>query len=114
MSIARGGTKIHRPDGTVETFRVQVRDSGYYNEFLNFHEAVALNEPIVGTVLQSYRNMELILSGLDSARRGEVVVLDTSIAPLSASALPLWTPAGQTDLFGGLDVTVNHEISSDT
>ena len=113
MSIARGGTKIYRPDGTVETFKVQIRDSGYYNEFLNFHEAVALNEPIVGTVLQSYRNMELILSGLASARAGEVVAIDTSISPLSAKGVPLWTPAGGNDLFAGLDVTVDREITSE-
>ncbi len=111
MSIARGGTKIHRPDGTVETFKVQQKDGGYYNEFLNFHEAVTLNEPIVGTVTQSFRNMELVLSGLDSAKAGEVVVLNTSLSPLSASALPLWMPAGQTELFGGLDVTVDREVS---
>lgn len=114
MSVGREGTRIHFPDGTVETFRIQQDDGGYYNEFLNFHDAVALDEPIVGTVVQSFRNMELILGGLSSAERGEVVTIDPGPGPLSAVAVPLWKPAGKTDLFGGLNVRVDREVTGGT
>jgi len=111
MSVGREGMRIHSPDGTVETFKVQQTDGGYYNEFLNFHEAVALDAPIVGTVVQSFRNMELVLSGLASAERGEMVTIDPGPGPLAAVAVPLWKPAGETDLFAGLDVTVDREVT---
>ena len=102
MTTGWQGTKVYRPDGSVETWRVEDDDGGYYNEFLNFHEAVTGRAPVVGTVAQSWRNMELILSGLDSAERGAVVEIPAWPTELSATAVPLWRPAGRDDLLGGL------------
>ena len=102
MTTGWRGTTVYRPDGSVETWRVEDDDGGYYNEFLNFHEAVTGQAPVVGTVAQSWRNMELILSGLDSAARGAVVEIPAWPTELSAIAVPLWRPSGQDDLLGGL------------
>ncbi|MEA2528452.1 MAG: hypothetical protein QOG89_96 [Thermomicrobiales bacterium] len=110
MTVGRDGIRIHRPDGTVETYRVEGADGGYYNEFLNFSEALTDGAPIVGTVPQSYRNMELVLRGIESAERGQTITLDDWPLPLSASAVPLWRPAGATGLLDGLPTTVTREF----
>ena len=102
------GTRVYRPDGSVETWKVEGDDGGYYNEFLNFHEAITGRASLVGTVAQSWRNMELILSGLDSAARGAVVEIPAWPTELSATAVPLWRPAGETDLLAGLPSRLNH------
>ncbi|MEA2513119.1 MAG: hypothetical protein QOJ59_2606 [Thermomicrobiales bacterium] len=110
MTVGRDGIRIHRPDGTVETYRVEGADGGYYNEFLNFSEALTDGAQIVGTVPQSYRNMELVLRGIESAERGQTIILDDWPLPLSASSVPLWRPAAATGLFDGLPTTVTREI----
>jgi predicted dehydrogenase len=110
MTVGQNDVRIHGSDGTVEAYRVEGADSGYYNEFLNFFEAVVDGAPVVGTVAQSYRNMEIILQGLHSAREGRAIAIDPWPDPLSASAVPLWRAAGATDLFGGLPTTVTTEI----
>ncbi len=102
MTIGSRGTTIHRPDGTVESWKVEGADGGYLNEFLNFHEAVNGTAPVVATVAQSWRNMEMILSGLDSAERGQTVEIAPWPTELSATAVPLWRPAGADDLLAGL------------
>ena len=110
MTVGEKEVRVHDPDGTVEVYRVEGADGGYYNEFLNFYEAVVDGAPVVGTVAQSYRNMEIILRGLQSAAAGMSISIDAWPVPLSASAVPLWRPAGETDLFGGLPVTMKREV----
>jgi predicted dehydrogenase len=110
MAIGRGEIRVHRPDGMVEIHRVEQSDGGYFNEFLNFHEAVTVGAPLVGTVAQSFRNMELVLRGIESARQGQAMTIGAWPADLSAVAVPLWRPAGATDLFGGLPTTVTREV----
>ncbi len=110
MTIGRGDVRIHLSDGTVETYDVKGADGGYYNEFLNFSEAVTGEAPVVGTVAQSYRNMEIVLRGIVSAKEGRAVEIDPWPEPLSATAVPLWRPAGATDLFAGLPISVKREI----
>lgn len=109
MTIGRQGINVARPDGTSDTWHVQQQDGGYYNEFLNFYDAVLYDTPIVGTVVQSFRNMEIVLKGLESARKGQVISLSDLPAALSATAVPLWKPRGASDLFEGLDVTITKE-----
>ncbi len=109
MTIGRHGINVARSDGTNETWHVQQQDGGYYNELLNFYDAVVYDTPIVGTVVQSFRNMEIVLKGLESARKGQVISLSELPAPLSANAVPLWKPRGATDLFEGLNVTITKE-----
>ena len=109
MTIGRQGINVALPDGTSDTWHVQQQDGGYYNEFLNFYDAVVYGTPIVGTVVQSFRNMEIVLKGLESARKGQVISLSELPAPLSATAVPLWKPHSASGLFDGLDVTITKE-----
>lgn len=111
MAIDSDGLRVYGPDGTVETHRVEQPDGGYYNEFRNFAEAVVGGAPVVSTVAQSFRNLELVVGGLASARAGQPVAMEPWPEPLSASAVPLWRPAGATDLFDGLPTTVTRETA---
>lgn len=109
MTVGRQEIRIYRPDGTVEVVRVEMADGGYFNEFLDFAEAVATGAPVAGTVAQSYRNMEIVLKGIESARLGRMVAIEEWPAPLSATAVPLWRPPGSTGLFDGLSTRVTNE-----
>lgn len=106
MSVGRSGTRVFRPDGSVEQWKVEQADAGYYNEFLNFHEALRGDAPLVGTIAQSVRNMEIITQGLASAEQGEVLQIVPGLTELSETAVPLWKPAGADGLFDGLDAKV--------
>jgi predicted dehydrogenase len=112
MSISRGGVRIHRPDGTVERWQVDMPDAGYYNEFLDFHQALTGDAELVGTIAQSVRNMEIITQGLKAAEQGGVMEMAAGPIELSAAAVPLWKPAGVDGLFDGLGVTVDHEVTN--
>src|SRR3954452_5334281 len=49
MVVTNRTVAVHRPDGAVEEHRLAEGDGGYYNEFVNFHDAVVHDAPIVGT-----------------------------------------------------------------
>lgn len=66
--------RLSRPGQPTETIPVEA-DPGYYGEFLNFYGALREGEPVVSTVEQGYRDMELILRGLDSAEQAQVILL---------------------------------------
>ncbi|HEV2065311.1 MAG TPA: Gfo/Idh/MocA family oxidoreductase [Thermomicrobiales bacterium] len=100
---------VHTADGVVDTYRIEQPDGGYLNEFLNFHEAISGEAPLVGTAAQSYRNMEMVLAGLSSAEAGTVTTLEAWPTPLSASAVPLWRPAGSSDLLDARWASVSKE-----
>lgn len=106
MTIGREAISLVLPDGTLDSYRVEGCDGGYYNEFLDFSEAVSRGAPVVGTVAQSYRNMELVLGGLESARTGTTTTIGSWPALLAEAAVPLWRPAGAEGLFDGLGTTV--------
>ena len=107
MSVGHDATRIYRPDGTVETYRVEQEDAGYAHEFTDFYDAVVEGAQPVGTVAQSVRNMEIILRGLKSARQGQVIKMDPGPEPLSQRAVPLWRPPGA----DGLGVQVTREVT---
>ena len=49
MVLASRRVTLYRPDGTVEEHHLERGDGGYYNEFVNFYDAVIHDEPVVGT-----------------------------------------------------------------
>jgi len=115
VMVVNGSTiTVNHADGEVDTHRVEQPDSGYFNEFQNFHEAIVGDAAVVGTAAQSYRNMELVLSGITSAQAGELVTIDSWPVPLSATAVPLWRPAGSDELLDSrwAKVTTEHTSGS--
>jgi predicted dehydrogenase len=109
LSFRSSEITVYRPD-EVTTWTVDPVDRpwypgryrafhrGYFNEFRNLHEAVTYGAPLVGTLLQSIRTMEIVLNGIAAARTGESVAMDETRARLEATALPLWRPHGADDL----------------
>lgn len=67
--------EIIRPGQATERVDVDTSDGGYYGEFLNFYEAVHEGKPVIATVEESYKDMELILRGIDSAEQADVILL---------------------------------------
>jgi predicted dehydrogenase len=92
MTISRNTIRIDRPDQAPEELTVEMEDGGYYNEFLNFHDAVHGKAPLVGTVEQTYRNMQIVDAGIASALTGTVISAERWPVPLSPVAVPLWEP----------------------
>ncbi|HEV2125220.1 MAG TPA: Gfo/Idh/MocA family oxidoreductase [Chloroflexota bacterium] len=106
---SRDGTRtvsIHRPDRTTEEHRIEHSDGGYYNEWLNFHEAIMQDAPIIGTVTQSFHNMLIVLRALDSAEGSGVVEMEDVPGGIAEQSIPLWKPHGATGLFDGLPCNV--------
>jgi predicted dehydrogenase len=75
IEVHEGELRLLRPDQPTETITIDDANGGYYGEFLNFYAALRENQPVIATVEQSYRDMELILRGLDSAEQAQVVLL---------------------------------------
>ncbi|CAA9562964.1 MAG: Myo-inositol 2-dehydrogenase [uncultured Thermomicrobiales bacterium] len=102
LVVANRRVAVHRPDQPTEEHRLEEGDGGYYNEFLNYYDAVVHGEPLVGTIAQSYHNMLIIARGLESAERGEALTLDDAPGGLAATSVPLWRPRGASGLLDGL------------
>jgi len=103
---SRGQVRLVGPDGSTEEYLVEPFDTGHYNMWLNFHDALIHDEPIVATVQQSFENMLVVLQALKSAEQGQHVdVLAAGVAP-PRGGVPLWRPRGATELFEGLACTV--------
>lgn len=111
LSVGPHGPRIYRPDGSVESWRIEKADGGYYNEFLNFHEALVDDAPVVGTIAQSVRNMEWVTQGLASAEQGRVMEMAQGPTMLSEGAVPLWRPMGAEGLFDGTGGSVTHDVT---
>lgn len=101
--LSVGFREIHRfsPNGQVEEYKVDA-DGGYYNELLNFYEAIVFGEPIVGTVAESYRNMAIVMRALDSAEQGRAIEIGSLPGETGEGMIPLWRPRGADGLFDGL------------
>lgn len=106
MTLAWPWLRVLRPDGSVTHFQVETSDRGYYNELLNFSDAISYGEPVIGTIAQSLHNMLVVVKALESAGSGTVQRLDEVPGGLSTAGIPLWRPRGASGLFDGLDVRV--------
>ncbi len=103
---SRGQVRLIRADGSIEEYRVEPTESGHYNMFLNFHDAVIHDEPIVATVRQSFENMLVVFQALESAEQGTPTeVVAVGVAP-GTGGVPLWRPRGASGLFEGLSCHV--------
>lgn len=109
---SRGQVRLIRPDGAIEEYRVEPTESGHYSMWLNFHDAIVHDEPIVATVRQSFENMLVVLRALESAERGGATDVRVAGAAPRAGGVPLWRPRGARELFEGLPCLVRHTAST--
>jgi len=89
---------VSHADGSAEEHEFET-DGGYYNQFINFYEAIVYGEPIVGTIEQSFLNLAVVMLALDSAESGRV--LESPDAGRETT-VGLWRPRGAQGLFDGL------------
>jgi predicted dehydrogenase len=101
-----GQVRLVRADGSIEERLVEPVESGHYNMFLNFHDAVRHDEPIVATVRQSFENMLIVMQALESAAGGRPVDVVAAGVPSGTGGVPLWRPRGARGLFDGLPCAV--------
>jgi predicted dehydrogenase len=99
---SRGQVRLIRANGSIEEYRVEPIESGHYNMFLNFYDALMHDEPIVATVRQSFENMLVVLQALESADRGQRTDVAAAGVPPGTDGVPLWRPRGMPGLFDGL------------
>jgi predicted dehydrogenase len=93
--------RLYRADGSCETYTLADPFNGFYGEWLNFSDAIRHGEPVIATIEQSFKNMQVVLRALDSAEQD--VALPVHDTPSGATAaVPLWRPRGATGLFDGL------------
>ncbi len=104
LSVKNKRVELHRSKKTA-VYDFPDQDGGYIGEFQNFHEAVTHGAPVVGTLAQSIRGMELITKALHSAETGETVVLDDAPTRLAARPLPMWMPHGADALEIAMDAS---------
>jgi predicted dehydrogenase len=106
LIVTRGQVRCLHADGTLEDDRVEPLDSGHFNMFRNFHEALLHREPAVATVRQGVENMRVVLQALASAEEGTPQeVAAPGVLPATAG-VPLWRPRGSVTLFEGLPCRV--------
>ncbi len=110
LRITNREVHLARADGGSTQYAVE-SDGGYYNQLLNFYDAVVYDEPIVGTVAQSYHNMLIVMRALDSAEAHQPMAIADPPGGLQARGVPLWRPRGSADLFAGLPTRVIEQVT---
>lgn len=107
LSVGSEGVKLRRPDGLLDEYTFAGMDGGYYNEFLNFYEAVVFGAPVISDVAQNYKNALAILRALDSAESGQWQEVPEGPGGAQAMSVPLWKPHGASGMFEGLPAHIS-------
>lgn len=97
MSINDDRIVVWKRDETT-TYTFSGNDGGYVGEFQNFHEAVTMSAPVIGTFAQSYRGMEIVTRGLQSSDEARGIEITNDLMPLFERPLEIWLPHGETEL----------------
>lgn len=90
---------LDRPSEGTTTYRTSQTDGGHLNAFINFGEAVRQQAPVIGTVTQTWRNMQIVLDALKSAETGQAIALDPFPYALTAEGIALWKSERPDPLF---------------
>ncbi len=83
---------LDRPDEGAVTYTTGQTDGGHTNAFINFGEAVRGGAAVVGSVTQTWRNMQIVLDAFKAAESGRAVSLDPFPGELTARGIDLWRP----------------------
>jgi hypothetical protein len=96
LSVGNNRVRLLGTDGTTHDHHVE-SDNGYFNQWVNFYEAIVYDEPIVGTIAQSFANLLVIQRALDSAEGHRLVSLQDMPGGLAESSVPLWRARASVD-----------------
>ena len=111
LVTSRGQTRVIHTDGSIEEYRAEPIDTGHYNMFRDFHDALVYDEPMVATVRQSFENMLVVLQALESAKLGRQTEVVAAGVPKASGGVPLWRPRESKGLFDGLPCQVRRVSS---
>lgn len=90
--------QLFRPDASPRTFTPPT-DGGYINQLIDFRDGILTGGKVVGTVAQSYHNLNIIMRALDSAEAGRPVTMATGADEPRADGVPVWRRPGGDTLF---------------
>jgi predicted dehydrogenase len=74
--LSNGLVRLNELDKESEVYYSKALDCGYYEEFLNFWEAVTQGQPVLGTPFEALKDWELTMKLLESAQPGQAVRFD--------------------------------------
>jgi predicted dehydrogenase len=106
LIVTRGQVRCIHADGTVEDDRIEPLDTGHYNMFLDFYNALTHGGPVVATVREGVENMLVVLQALASAETGTPQEVSALGVSPSIGGVPLWRPGESGALFDGLPCQV--------
>jgi predicted dehydrogenase len=92
ITLGHRSFTLDRPDEGTVTHTTGQTDGGHLNAFINFGEAVRSGAGVVGTVTQTWRNMQIVLDAFKAADLGQAVSLDPFPDALTAKGIDLWRP----------------------
>ena len=106
LIVTRGQVRCVHSDGAVEDDRIEPLDTGHYNMFLDFYDALVHGGSVVATVRQGVENMLVVLQALASAETGTPQEVSALGVSPSIGGVPLWRPGESGALFDGLPCQV--------
>ncbi|MCX5735649.1 MAG: Gfo/Idh/MocA family oxidoreductase [candidate division NC10 bacterium] len=106
LIVTRGQVRCVHADGTMEDDRIEPLDTGHYNMFLDFYDALVHGGSVVATVRQGVENMLVVLQAFASAETGAPQEVSALGVSPPTGGVPLWRPGGSGALFDGLPCQV--------
>lgn len=103
LSFGHRQFTLHRPGEDTLEYHIAQTDGGHFNCFVNFGEAIHHRARVIGTVTQTWRNMQIVLDAFKAAETGQAVTLDPFPDELTATGIDLWQPVRPDPIFGGGD-----------
>lgn len=77
--VVKGGEIALKHDGFVEQREKAPDENGFYEQFLDFYEAIRKGKPLKSTFREGYRDLKTILAALKSARSGRKFIVGKDI-----------------------------------
>jgi predicted dehydrogenase len=110
LIVTRGQVRCVHADGTMEDDRIEPLDTGHYNMFLDFYDALVQGGSVVATVHQGVENMLVVLQALASAETGAPQEVSALGVSPPTGGVPLWRPGESGALFDGLPCQVRRIV----
>jgi predicted dehydrogenase len=99
ITLGHRSFTLDRPDDGRVEYKTGQTDGGHLNCFINFGEAVRHGAVVVGTVTQTWRNMQIVLDAFKAAETGQAITLDPYPDSLTAKGIDLWQPIRTDPIF---------------
>jgi len=75
LHLTDGKLRLHRVDSKDELVENYEDDDSYYDQLMNFYDAIVNGAPVICTPEQAYRDLEILMRAYDSAETRTVALL---------------------------------------